>query len=86
MDHRLVSARHVRGHVVRLCFADGAQGDVDLSDDLDGPIFESLRDVGTFAQFRVDPVFRTLVWPNGADLAPEYLRGKLVRAIGPLVG
>lgn len=37
-----------------------------------------LRDKALFAQLRLHPELRTVVWPNGADLAPEFLRG-LVR-------
>jgi hypothetical protein len=44
---------------------------------LDGPIFEPLRDVNYFRQFRLEG--HTLTWPNGAHLAPEYLYG-LVRS------
>jgi hypothetical protein len=29
--------------------------------------------VGFFRQVAIHPEFRTLVWPNGADLAPEFL-------------
>jgi hypothetical protein len=38
-----------------------------------GPVFEPLRDAAVFKQFRVHEEFRTLVWPNGADFAPEFL-------------
>ncbi|HEY6396283.1 MAG TPA: DUF2442 domain-containing protein [Solirubrobacteraceae bacterium] len=59
--------------VLRLTFADGVVGDVDLSDDLWGPVFEPLKDPAYFRQVRVDPEGGTVVWPNGADVAPETL-------------
>jgi hypothetical protein len=40
-------------------------------------VFEPLRDPEVFKRFRVDPEFRTLVWPNGADFAPEFLHRKV---------
>ena len=38
-----------------------------------GPMFEPLRDVADFAQVVVDKELWTVVWPNGADLAPDVL-------------
>ncbi len=46
---------------------------IDLSPALRGPVFEPLRDPAVFRQFAIHPEFHTLVWPNGADLAPEFL-------------
>ena len=34
---------------------------------------EPLKDVGLFQQFSIHPEFWTLVWPNGASFAPEFL-------------
>ena len=55
-------------------FDDGTSGEVDLQDSLVGPIFEPLKNKDVFAKVFVDPELETIVWPNGADLAPEYLK------------
>lgn len=70
---RVVSAELLRDFVVRVRFNDGSEGEVDLKDELEGPVFEPLKDPEYFSRFRVDPDVHTLVWPNGADLAPEFL-------------
>jgi hypothetical protein len=64
------SARHLGGHRVWLRFNDDLEGEIDLRDELEGEIFEPLRDPAYFAKFSVDD---TLTWPNGADFAPEFL-------------
>ena len=76
MPH-VVEARHVSGHTVWLRFEDGAAGEIDLTAELYGPIFEPLRDIEAFRQLYVHPELKTLVWPNGADFAPEFLRSAL---------
>jgi hypothetical protein len=73
MDYHVIEADHVSGYVIKLRFRDGTVGDIDLESELTGPVFEPLRDPNVFKQFQVDPQFHTLVWPNGADLAPEFL-------------
>jgi len=70
---RVTEATLVRDFVVWLRFNDRSEGEVDLSDELDGPIFEPLKNPKVFAQFRLDTQVHTLVWPNGADFAPEFL-------------
>lgn len=55
-------------------FNDGATGEVDLSAELEGEVFEALRDPAMFATAIQHPVMRTATWANGADLAPEFLR------------
>lgn len=75
----VVSARHVRDHVLWVRMSDGAEGEIDLREELVGPVFEPLRDPSFLARVRVDPELRTVTWPNGADLAPEFLRALLDR-------
>ena len=60
--------------VLGVTFDDGTVGEVDLLPHLWGPVFEPLRDnPELFAQVRVDEEEGTIVWPNGADVAPEML-------------
>ncbi len=71
---RITDARHIANHTIWLSFADGVEGEVDLSRELEGDVYEPSKDAGSFKSFRLDPELRTLVWPNGADFAPEFLR------------
>ena len=81
MIPRVARAEYVGDYTVHLCFADGAEGDVDLAEELHGELFEPLKDPEVFRQFTVHPEFRTLCWPNGADLAPEFLYEKAQVAV-----
>ncbi|HSR53794.1 MAG TPA: DUF2442 domain-containing protein [Acidobacteriota bacterium] len=64
----------VRGpHVLHVEFDDGVEKTVDLSPLLTGPMFEPLRDPQKFAEVKIDPEWKTVVWPSGADIAPEAL-------------
>ena len=49
----------------------------DLEKELDGDVFRPLRDHSYFKRFRVHPELHTLVWPNAADFAPEFLYEKM---------
>ena len=60
-------------HSLRLIFNDGTRKTVDVLPLLRGPVFEPLRDPTYFVRVVVDPVGGTVVWPNGADFAPEAL-------------
>jgi hypothetical protein len=73
MDYDVLEARYRGGHVIWLRFRDGTIGEINLSGALSGPVFEPLRDPAYFKLFTIHPEFHTLVWPNGADLAPEFL-------------
>jgi len=73
MIPRVVEVRPLKGYKLWLRFQDGVSGTVDLSNELWGPMFEPLRDDALFAQAAIHPEFETVTWPNGADLAPEFL-------------
>ncbi len=57
-------------------FDDGVSGTIDLSDELDGEVFQPLRDEATFRQVKVDE-FGAVCWPNGPDLAPDAMHSQL---------
>lgn len=77
MDYDVIEARYIGGHVVWLRFRDGTSGEIDLKPALQGPVFEPLHDPAYFRQFSIHPEFETLVWPNGADFAPEFLHDNI---------
>ena len=56
-------------------FSDGSEGEVDLKNFVEAdprPIVKALRDRAAFSAIRVE--LDTVVWENGFDLAPEFLR------------
>ena len=73
----VVEARYVSGYTLWIRFEDGSQGEVDLSAELYGEVFEPLRDETYFRSFQVNPETGTIEWPNRADFAPEFLYEKL---------
>ncbi len=71
---RVTAVELVGPHSLALRFNDGASRRVDLLPELEGSIFEPLRDPAYFSRVVLDPVAGTVVWPNGADFAPDFLR------------
>lgn len=69
----ITHVQYLRGYTVQVTFNTGSIKHVNLEDELDGDIFEPLRDPNLFRQVAIDPDMRTIVWPNGADFAPEFL-------------
>ena len=65
--------KYLRDYVIWVRFNDGVAGEVDLSTELEGEVFGPLRDFVLFKNVKVDPFMQTIVWDNGADLAPEFL-------------
>lgn len=71
----------LRIQAVRVCgpqslwlkFNDGTTRRVDVCALIEGPIFKPLADPEFFAGVTLDPLCGTVVWPNGADFAPEAL-------------
>lgn len=71
--HDIVDAEVLPPHGLRVVFDDGQVREVNLSDQLDGPVFEPLRDPVEFARVSVDQETGTVAWPTGADLDPVVI-------------
>ena len=59
--------------VLRLTFADGMTGEIAVLERMRGPVFDEARTPAGFARAAVDAETGTVVWPGGADLAPDTL-------------
>lgn len=74
MTPRLKKAEALHGYLARVTYADGLKADVDLAYVVElGPVFEELRRPEAFLRLRASRAANTIVWPNGADIAPESL-------------
>ncbi len=73
MIHFVKEVQCISDYKLALTFDDGGIRLVDLAPHLDGEIFEPLKDIQYFKTVRVNPDIDTIVWDNGADMAPEFL-------------
>jgi hypothetical protein len=69
----ITAATVVEHGVLRLTFADGLAAELDVLGRMRGPVFATARTPAGFAKVAVDPETGTVVWPGGADLAPDTL-------------
>jgi hypothetical protein len=74
-----VTVRPLGNYRLYLTFNNGVSGEVDLTDELWGEIFEPLKDPLLFQTAHQDEVMQTVSWNNGADLAPEFLMEILIK-------
>ena len=69
----VIEAKWVKGYTVQITFSNLKKGSLDLERFLGRGVFKSLKNISKFKQFKVDAELGTIVWPNGADIAPEVL-------------
>ena len=74
---KLQEVKYQGDYRIWLKFADGVEGEIDLEKELWGEVFQPLKDKARFSEFSLDKELETLVWPNGADFAPEFLYQQL---------
>lgn len=70
-------AKYRHDYVIWLQFNDGAEGEVNLANELEDEMFLPLKDTQKFKPFKVDTILETIVWENGADMASEFLYGNI---------
>ena len=73
----VTEARTLPDYRLWVHFSNATEGEIDLTDFITSdarPIVAALRDLATFSAIRVD--MDTVVWANGFDLAPEFLRAR----------
>jgi hypothetical protein len=75
----VVFVEPLAGHLLRLGFDDGCEGEVDVAAVIGSfrGVFAPLNRQSYFRRVRVDSGLGTVCWPNGADIAPETLRDAL---------
>ncbi len=74
--HHVINAKYVNEYRILLTFDDQKRKVVDfkkLLNNFDGFIFQPLKDVEYFKQFKVS--LDTVTWPNEADVCPDTLYG-----------
>jgi len=67
----ITQATYINDYKLLVKFNDGTETTVDLENELNGSVFNPLKDKSKFKKFSI--VFNTIEWENGADFAPEYL-------------
>jgi hypothetical protein len=77
---KVVGIERLGGHRLRIRFSDGSFGEHDFFAMAaePGPLLEPLRDHEYFARVFLD--FGAPTWPNGFDIAPEWLRREMAAA------
>ena len=64
-------AVYLDNYRISLTFNNGETKIVDLQGELNGQVYEPLRQLDYFQNFQIK--YNTIEWLNGADYAPEYL-------------
>lgn len=71
--HSVKEVKYISDYKLALTFEDEGVRILDLASHLDGEISEPLKGIRYFKSVRVNPDLDTIVWENGADMAPEFL-------------
>jgi hypothetical protein len=79
----IVEVAPVSHGVLRLVFADGRSGELDVLARMHGPVFDRARTRAGFSAAQLDVESGTVAWPGGADLAPDVLYERVRSGVWP---
>lgn len=65
--------KYIKGYTLQVTFNNGVVKLVDLQHELEGEVFEPLKQIEVFRRVTVNPDTKTIEWENRADFAPEFL-------------
>ena len=77
MLYQIEQAEARPGYRLWVRFADGVEGEVDVSSLVGKGVFSAWEDLDVFRAVTVDPESGTVVWPGGLDLAPDALHKEI---------
>ena len=74
--HDVTKINYKNDYVFYVEFEDGLSGEIDFYEYINkGPVFKPFENLDFFKNASIDG--GTILWPNGADIAPETLYEKL---------
>ena len=71
--YKVIDYKVIDRYTIWVKFDDESDQIINFAPVLYGAMWGPLRDVALFNQVAIDPIARTLSWPNGADFDPETL-------------
>jgi uncharacterized protein YjbK len=73
----ITNAKYLNNYRIELEFNDNKKGVLDFEPYLNKQIFEPLKNVSFFKEFKLNSW--TIEWENGADFSPEFLYNNLLK-------
>ncbi len=72
--YKVIDYQVLEQYTIWVKFDDATEQIINFEPVLSGEMWGVLRDLAFFNQVAIDPIARTLSWPNGADFDAETLR------------
>ena len=78
--NKIISVEPLENYTVRLKFADGIEGTVDLSELVGKGVFSAWENIDFFKSVFIDKETHTIAWDGGIDLCPDNLYSEVTGA------